>query len=137
VAIDRLLIASDDVNRSFGFFLGMAALAASGGDAEPLFRLTGQPGFYDRWLAFGGAGSVTTALAIDHAGATMAGKAPRVTETEALYRSVCVTYPSQDRAPACAAIEAMRRVETPLADRKAIAERTMQALAAQTGAASP
>ncbi len=130
LAIDRLLVASNDDNRAFGFFLGMAALAWSTGEGAPLERLTAQPGYHDRWMAYGGANSATTALAVDHAGATMSGRPPRIAETAELHRTLCVDYPSRERAPVCASIEAMRRLDTPLADRKQIAERTMQALAA-------
>lgn len=137
VTADRLLVAAGDVERTFQILAVTAFSAAGARTPAPLERLVGEPGYHDRWLPRG-ARLAVTALTLDHAGLTLAGGTVRPGPTEALHRTLCRTFPAQEREAFCTAITALRRTDTPLADRQAVAEKALESVAAMlTGTQGP
>jgi hypothetical protein len=133
VAIDRLLLAAGDVDRSFELLATTAFGAAGAKQPEALARLVGQPGYHDRWLPRGARAAVA-ALTIDHAALTVAGGTVRAADTEPLFRTLCTDFPAHDREAFCASMAALRRTDTPIGDRRKVAEKALESVAAMLGA---
>jgi hypothetical protein len=97
-----------DPSRNLQLVLSMADLATRTDTWDMLEKLVDKPDFVPRWMGLHPR-AATAALLLDHAAATIAGKAVSVDKTKGAYELLCQTFTAQDRAEMCGMIGSLRK----------------------------
>lgn len=134
-ALDALTRRHADPTRGFEVLLFAARLAAGQGIWRPLFSMTRQEGFIDRWQALSPE-LATAALLLHHAAAIALDEPLDADGTLPYYRLICTTYPSAQRGPICNAV-ALLRGGGPNADKKRMAEEAVSQFVQDAVAGAP
>ncbi len=129
-AVDKDLLALDELTqqhanptRNFELMIFAARIALAGGRYEPLYLLTHQPGFIQRYQRLG-PDLTAAALLLFHASAAGAGKPLKADDTAAARRLVCATFAEPRRATMCNVITQLTDEKT--ANPQAVAKDALQ-----------
>lgn len=129
-AVDKDLLALDELTqqhanptRNFELMIFAARIALAGGRYDPLYLLTHQPGFIQRYQRLG-PDLTAAALLLFHASAAGAGKPMKGDDTAAARRLVCATFAEPRRATMCNVIAQLTDEKT--ANPQAVAKDALQ-----------